>query len=345
MPKVTSGLELELDAASPGGDAQKWANNEATPESGVAQTAYDFFRGSSSSSESSDPTLTTTSPESGSYFSFDGGDFFNLVASAGSMSSFLKNMHKAGQKWTIEAWLQHSGNTGGNSNPIFTNGASDQSGGDMSRGVIFQDFGSLGSGLKMNFRVKQNSGGATAFSKASDANIPSGSVQMCALSYDATGTDPSFFFRNGTYEPSGSANTWTVSLTSPSSSDAANSAKIGARGDTAFLVPNGTRLYLFRIYNRNLSFTELQQNWNNDANRYGYSFVAGEVRDSTNTPVQRTIRAYRRDTGALIGSTTSDATTGQYQLTLGYSGEVQLVCMDDDAGSLENDLIHRTFPV
>lgn len=37
---------------------------------------------------------------------------------------------------------------------------------------------------------------------------------------------------------------------------------------------------------------------------------------------------------------------GQYSINCGaYTGEVQVVCLDDDAGTLENDLILRTFPV
>lgn len=59
------------------------------------------------------------------------------------------------------------------------------------------------------------------------------------------------------------------------------------------------------------------------------------------SPVARTIRAYRRDTGALIGSGTSDG-TGAFSFTIPYAnGEVQLVCMDDAAGTVYNDLIER----
>lgn len=37
---------------------------------------------------------------------------------------------------------------------------------------------------------------------------------------------------------------------------------------------------------------------------------------------------------------------GEYLIDCGaYTGEVQVVCLDDDAGTLENDLILRTFPV
>ena len=73
--------------------------------------------------------------------------------------------------------------------------------------------------------------------------------------------------------------------------------------------------------------------------------VSGTVLDGSGSPVARTVRAYRRDTGALIGSTTSDGSTGAYAITSPTSGEVQVICLDDDADTLENDLIHRAIPV
>lgn len=36
---------------------------------------------------------------------------------------------------------------------------------------------------------------------------------------------------------------------------------------------------------------------------------------------------------------------GEYYLATNYTGEVQVVCLDDDSAPLENDLILRTFPV
>lgn len=36
---------------------------------------------------------------------------------------------------------------------------------------------------------------------------------------------------------------------------------------------------------------------------------------------------------------------GEYRFTTNHTGEVQVVCLDDDSAPLENDLILRTFPV
>lgn len=48
---------------------------------------------------------------------------------------------------------------------------------------------------------------------------------------------------------------------------------------------------------------------------------------------------------AELGGNAAPLPEGEYSITTTYTGEVQVVCLDDDAGTLENDLIHRTFPV
>lgn len=76
--------------------------------------------------------------------------------------------------------------------------------------------------------------------------------------------------------------------------------------------------------------------------------VSGVVLDSSAAPARRTVRAYNRSTGVLIGGTRSDLTTGQYLIYGPLNGggvELQVICLDDDAGSLENDQILRTYPV
>lgn len=76
----------------------------------------------------------------------------------------------------------------------------------------------------------------------------------------------------------------------------------------------------------------------------GVAQVSGVVRDSTAALVQRTVRAYRRDTGALVASALSDAATGVYSFYTPTLDEVSVICLDDAAGTLENDLIHRVIP-
>jgi len=69
-----------------------------------------------------------------------------------------------------------------------------------------------------------------------------------------------------------------------------------------------------------------------------YFFMSGYVKEK-GVPVTRTVRAYRRDTGELVHSTTSDPSTGYYYLQTTYSGVHSIVCLDDDEGEVYNDLI------
>lgn len=77
----------------------------------------------------------------------------------------------------------------------------------------------------------------------------------------------------------------------------------------------------------------------------GFAQVSGVVLDVDGDPAARTVRAYRRDTGALIGSAESDPTTGEYVIDCPTGDEVNVICLDDTAGTVENDLILRTLPV
>ena len=267
--QVAPGMVAKLDAKDYT-SGQVWANARATPSDGSAQTAYDYNLGDGAGANGSDPAIQNSGGNS-AYWEMDGSDDeFTHTLVAGSMPAFLRAMHKAGTKFTIEAWMRWDGTTANNIAPLFDSGSSDQGGSDMSRGVLFGDLGSdAGVGGKLNLRLKQDSGGTSAFTKTTDAVIPSGAIQMLAVSFDGTGTDASFFYRNGAYMQAGSADTWTASLTSPGTADTANRSKIGASGDGAYHVPSGTRIYILRLYNRNLTKAELDVNWNGTKGRYG----------------------------------------------------------------------------
>lgn len=73
--------------------------------------------------------------------------------------------------------------------------------------------------------------------------------------------------------------------------------------------------------------------------------VSGTILDINGNGVVRTVRAYRRDTGALVGTTTSLFANGTYTMPVRHDGEVQIVLVDDDAGAIENDQILRTIPL
>lgn len=267
-----AGLVYVLDAKLYS-SGQTWANSVAVPADGSPQTSYDYFLGSSSSPAADDPTITNSGGDA-AYWLFNGSQFFTETLAAASMPAFLQTMHHAGKKWTIEIWMQWAGILGGNVNPVFDSGTSDRGGSDVARGVIFVDLsGFVQTGGKILLRVKRDSAAQNAWVRQSDADLPSNSPQMVAVSWDASGADPSFFYRNGSYAASSgdgtAGDTWTVSGATFGTENASNSSRIGARGDAAFSVPNNTRVYLMRVYNRNLSKAEMDTNWDSTKARFG----------------------------------------------------------------------------
>lgn len=76
----------------------------------------------------------------------------------------------------------------------------------------------------------------------------------------------------------------------------------------------------------------------------GLGEVEGVVRDGAGALCTRTVRLIRRDTGALVASTVSDATTGAYRLATPTLDEVQRIVLDDSGGTLYNDIIDRVIP-
>lgn len=76
----------------------------------------------------------------------------------------------------------------------------------------------------------------------------------------------------------------------------------------------------------------------------GLGEVEGVIYDDASSPCARTVRLIRRDTGALVSSAVSDASTGAYILATPTLDEVQRIVLDDSAGTLYNDLIDRVIP-
>lgn len=57
---------------------------------------------------------------------------------------------------------------------------------------------------------------------------------------------------------------------------------------------------------------------------------SGTVLDETGAPAARTVRAYRRSTGELVGEATSDGTTGAYQIYTPFNEDHSLEFLNDD---------------
>lgn len=71
--------------------------------------------------------------------------------------------------------------------------------------------------------------------------------------------------------------------------------------------------------------------------------LSGTVQDEQFYPASRLIRVYRRDTGGIIGEATSDPVTGAFSIPVEQTGGYTVLCLDDEAGLIENDYAVRTL--
>lgn len=67
--------------------------------------------------------------------------------------------------------------------------------------------------------------------------------------------------------------------------------------------------------------------------------ISGTVRDAAGTLCARTVRAYRRSDGALVGSVLSNAATGEFSIPVQLDGDHTVIALDDDAGTTYNALV------
>lgn len=110
--------------------------------------------------------------------------------------------------------------------------------------------------------------------------------------------------------------------------------------------------YLFQGYMNGIRFTRAARQTANFTPPtvptappgFGVYGVEGTVRNATNDPVGRTVRAYKRSDGLLVASAVSSTTTGDYALGFATADEVYILCLDDLDGSYEEDVIRRAIP-
>lgn len=67
--------------------------------------------------------------------------------------------------------------------------------------------------------------------------------------------------------------------------------------------------------------------------------LSGVVRDDANALVARTVRAYLRSSGALVGSATSNASTGAYSINAQTLDAHTVIVLDDETGTSYNALV------
>lgn len=77
----------------------------------------------------------------------------------------------------------------------------------------------------------------------------------------------------------------------------------------------------------------------------GIGQVSGTVKDAAGANAARTVRAYRRDTGAQVASVTSDGSTGAYSFYTPTLDELTVLALDSaTSGTYYDDIVARVIP-
>jgi hypothetical protein len=254
----TTGLLSRIDA----GDAtcystgQTVANLVATPADGFSSASYNWVLGLTTSAGSDDPTFNGAAGgmSAAQYFSTDGGDLFSL---AGSNTTWLDGLHKAGATGTLAFWVYLTGTT-----VLF--GTADQ---NNRPGVFFRV--TTGGSPELNFAIFNATGSATGANTST--TVPAtGTWAFVAVSFAEGVSNGSFYYVNGGFAQVGGSNTFTLSYTSPSSSAAFRKAALLDYGaGPVGPAPSGTRLAQAMLWNRALTKAELDAAFAATRSRYG----------------------------------------------------------------------------
>lgn len=97
---LSTGLRLCLDA----GDSNSIASGAGTKWLDVSGGGYDFFRGTTSGADATDPTFVGTPGKRSAkeFWAFDGGDWFTYDS---ANEAWMNNLHKAGAIFSVAGWV------------------------------------------------------------------------------------------------------------------------------------------------------------------------------------------------------------------------------------------------
>lgn len=241
---LTTGLKLALDA----GDIASWPGSGASWLD-TSGGGYDFWLGSSGSSESSDPTFNGTPGDlSGEYWSTDGGDYFTYD---NTTEAWINAMHHAAAQFTIIGWVNMSNVT---SRRLAGN-----------RSSTSQDGFALLVGASGNLTINISNGAGNIYSGASTAACATSQWTMFACSLD---------FVNGTGWIGFDAAPDAVSPSfsgSPSAGAASNALRLFAiGGSTSSLPASGSAIGMAAMWQGvALTDTQIANIFNATKGRYG----------------------------------------------------------------------------
>jgi hypothetical protein len=208
---LTAGLKLCLDA----GDINSYSSGQKWLD--VSGNGYDFNRGASSSSQSSDPTFNGTpgNESSSEYWSLDGGDYFTYDSAS---ETWMDALHQNNALFAYAGWMKLP---------------------TLSTTI----FGTAGTGIGVNLEASASADtisllvsrlpALAAFSETVTVPLPEGDVFIAARIDEAA--DTWSVLVNGTIVHGASC-----TYTSPASGVASNPMQIGATGGGASIARSGT---------------------------------------------------------------------------------------------------------
>lgn len=230
---------------------------------GTSQTFFDlsgggndYYRGTTSGSESTDPTFNGTAGRltSGEYFSTDGTSRLTLVS--GTNPSFAEQVHKDNAVFSIAMMLKSPAPGGSYQSPIGTRGSGVSCPGFELYIDPTSHFGFIAAKAS-NVAVKQLTMSAT---------VTSAAWTFLAISLDeAVGTGGALLMRNGTIE------TFSSTYSSPTTDAAFNPLELlNAGGGSTFLpMKNGGALGPVWFWDKALKAGELRALYQAIRGRYG----------------------------------------------------------------------------
>lgn len=245
---LATNLKLCLDA----GDANSYAGGASWLD--TAGSGYDFFRGTTSGADATDPTFAGTSGKrtSSEYFSSDGGDLFTYDT---TNETWMNNIHKDNALWTFAFWY-YSAVTGVARGLAGTDGGS-------SATIGFDLFITAGANSP-RILIADGSG-----SNALDYN-PGGAITASAWNFLGFSVDETDATTGARIVRNGSATTTAGTYATPSASNATYTLQLGGRGNSVQPYGNGDRMGMVWAWEGTaLTTTNLSDIYTASRTRYG----------------------------------------------------------------------------
>lgn len=250
------GLLTNLKVCLDAGDVNSYDGTSQTWKD-LSGNGTDFYRGSTSSAQASDPTFNGTAgrQSSGEYFSLDGGDWFTITA----QPSWADAFHKANAQFTVAMAIYLSGVT---STAVNFGGIGDVGPSGAWTGLSLES--ATGAFLR-SYRIQINNASKAIYSKTSSNAAVNNAWNFLAASVD---------IQNGNvlFQINGTTETYTGQSYSGSPvAGVANSVlQIGAGGDGAGPDATGIRYGNVSMWSRALSGAELGGLYNATKGKFGF---------------------------------------------------------------------------